>query len=142
MGIRSARWNDHDPSLGNSASDACQHANVWDEGVKSTYSNAINMHPCSDGFVHTAPVGSFAPNGFGLFDMIGNAWEWVQDCWNGTLAGMPANGAARVSGDCSRRVGRGGFWSSEPRGGRSASRSETDTGSRNSRVGFRVARTR
>ncbi len=127
---------------GNAAGGACDHANVWDESAKGTYSNAINLHPCSDGFVHTAPAGSFQPNRFGLYDMIGNAWEWTQDCWNQTLAGVPTNGAARLSGDCSRRVMRGGSWFSGPRSARPANRDGVDAGARSSDLGFRVARTR
>ncbi len=127
---------------GASADDACEHENVWDQGVKSTYPNAISMHACSDGFVHTSPVGSFRSNSFGLHDMIGNAWEWVQDCWNDTLAGMPDSGAARLSGDCSRRVGRGGSWFDNPGVARSANRDGDDPGSRYASIGFRVARSR
>ena len=127
---------------GNAAGGACDHANVWDESAKGTYSNAINLHPCSDGFVRTAPAGSFQPNRFGLYDVIGNVLEWVEDCWNGTLAEMPANGAARLSGDCSRRVGRGGSWADDPGLARPASRGRNGTGDRSDFLGFRVARTR
>lgn len=95
---------------GNVSGDACAHANVWDLSTKERYPNFGGHHPCPDGFTYTAPVGAFNANAFGLHDMIGNVWEWTQDCWNGTLAGMPANGAARLIGDCSRRVVRGGSW--------------------------------
>lgn len=126
---------------GNAAGDACAHANVWDMSVKQTYPNATNMHPCSDGFVHTAPVGAFTANAFGLHDMIGNVWEWTQDCRNGTLAGMPDNGSARMAGDCSQRVGRGGSWNDNPRVARSAYRAWGGTGIWTSYRGFRLART-
>ena len=63
----------------------------------------------------TAPVGSFAPNGFGLYDMHGNVWEWVEDCWNGSYAGAPSDGGAWRSGDCAKRVLRGGSWGGNPR---------------------------
>ena len=61
-----------------------------------------------DGFAETAPVGSFAANAFGLYDMLGNASEWVDDCWNETLAELPRYGAPHRGGPCGRRLLRGG----------------------------------
>ncbi len=89
----------------------------------------------------TAPVGSFAANGFGLYDMHGNVWEWVEDCYNNSYAAAPSDGSAWTSGDCSVRVLRGGSWSNRPRYLRSADRIRRVTSSRNSYNGFRVART-
>ena len=89
----------------------------------------------------TAPVGSFAANGFGLRDVHGNVWEWVQDCWNASYAGAPGDGSAWESGDCSERVVRGGSWSSGPRFLRAAYRSGNVAGNRFDNLGFRVART-
>ena len=88
----------------------------------------------------TAPVGSFAANGFGLHDVHGNVWEWVQDCWNDSYAGAPADGSAWEQGDCNIRVLRGGSWDYNPWSLRSADRYWITTGSRYSLVGFRVAR--
>ena len=62
----------------------------------------------------TAPVGSFAANAFDLYDMIGNVWEWTEDCWNASYKGAPSDGAPWTRGDCSRRVVRGGSWGSGP----------------------------
>ena len=88
----------------------------------------------------TAPVGSFGANGFGLHDVHGNVWEWVQDCWNGTYAGAPADGSAWEQGDCNARVVRGGSWNIFPWYLRSASRAGTLFVDRDYRLGFRVAR--
>ncbi len=70
----------------------------------------------------TAPVGSFSPNAWGLHDMHGNIWEWVQDCWHANYEGAPADGSAWESDDCSVRVLRGGAWNFRPRNVRAAYR--------------------
>ena len=81
----------------------------WGDGIGR---NRANCSGCGSRWDdrQTAPVGSFAANGFGLHDMHGNVWEWVADCWNGSYAGAPSDGSARESGNCSRRVLRGGAW--------------------------------
>lgn len=89
----------------------------------------------------TAPVGSFAANGWGLHDMHGNVFEWVEDCLNDGYGGAPADGSAWLSGNCSGRVLRGGSWLDLPSGLRAAIRSGIATGIRISILGFRVART-
>ena len=96
---------------------------------------------CGDQWEYTAPVGSFAPNAFGLYDMHGNVWEWVEDCSNGSYSGAPSNGIAWLSGNCAVRVLRGGSWISDPRNLRAADRIGNSTGIRVSLNGFRVART-
>ena len=58
----------------------------------------------------TVPVGSFGANAFGLHDVHGNVWEWVEDCWNDSYRGAPSDGSAWERGDCSSRVYRGGSW--------------------------------
>jgi formylglycine-generating enzyme required for sulfatase activity len=89
----------------------------------------------------TVAVGSFAPNAFGLHDMHGNVSEWVGDCWNETYHHAPTNGGVWRTGDCSRRVIRGGFWNSPPRELRVTYRDGTPTGRRDFNFGFRIART-
>ena len=89
----------------------------------------------------TVSVGTFPANGFGLHDVHGNVWEWVEDCWNKNYAGAPADGSAWLSGHCSKRVLRGGTLSSRPRDLRAANRNWFTTGFRFIIIGFRVART-
>ena len=90
----------------------------------------------------TTSVGTFAPNAFGLHDVHGNVWEWVEDCWHEDYEGAPRDGAAWTSGgDCGGRVLRGGSWNDAPRSLRSAARSWITTGHRDYFAGFRVART-
>jgi len=91
----------------------------------------------------TQPVGSYPANRWGLYDMHGNAWEWVQDCYHDSYAGAPKDGSEwRVScGESGRRVLRGGSWFNNPRFLRSASRDWYVAGVRDFNLGFRVART-
>jgi formylglycine-generating enzyme required for sulfatase activity len=102
-----------------------------------------NCKECSSGPLpdRTQPVNSFAANPFGLYNVHGNVWEWVEDCYHSDYAGAPSNGSAWISGDCDRRVVRGGGWYSAPADVRSARRlplSIPDTGNN---LGFRIART-
>ncbi len=90
----------------------------------------------------TVPVGSFPANGFGLHDMHGNVWEWVEDCQHSNYAGAPSDGSAWVAGGyCGDRVLRGGSWSDIPLDFHSADRSWGSDGLRKNEGGFRVART-
>ena len=91
-----------------------------------------------------APVGSFGPNPFGLYDMLGNVWQWTEDCWNDSYIGAPSDGRAWITGACDKRVMRGGSWSSLPVFIRSAARSGNDIKGCDfdyaNYAGFRVAR--
>ena len=96
----------------------------------------------SNARIKTFPVGSFPPNRFGLHDMHGNVYEWVEDCWHENYVGAPVNGSVWMSGgDCNKRVLRGGSCLSKPRDLRAANRDGDGTGDRYKDVGFRVART-
>ena len=119
-----------------------QTARYWgaSESGQCRYGNGYGDEaPCPDGYENVAPVGSFQPNAFGLYDVLGNVWEWTQDCWNDDYSGAPANGSAWGSGDCSVRVLRGGGWNDLNL--RSAVRIRHSAGIRTDAFGFRVART-
>jgi formylglycine-generating enzyme required for sulfatase activity len=89
---------------------------------------------------HTVATDASEPNPFGLLHVHGNVREWVEDCWNASLAGLPNDGSARTTGDCDSRVVRGGSWSDEPKDLRSATRSWEVMSERRAQIGFRVAR--
>ena len=126
---------------GKSVSKQCRHANGAGLEAKEHYSDWTWTVSCNDGHVHTSPVGSYKENNYGLHDVLGNVWEWVEDCWNEDYRGAPADGSAWESGDCSQRVLRGGSWDYDPRNLRSANRYWIDSGYRYFYLGFRVART-
>ena len=119
--------------------EACAAANVADESASERFPG-WSVHPCNDGYVFTAPVGAFAANGFGLNDMLGNVFEWVEDCWHDRYDGAPTNGSAWVGPGCSEREMRGGSWFTTPAFVRAAYRNRFEPGYRSSSVGFRVVR--
>ena len=126
---------------GDDPATACRQANGADASAKTKFAEWTVM-PCDDGHVFTAPVGTYAGNGFGLHDMSGNVSEWVEDCWHPNYAGAPVDGSAWVvGGDCSRRVARGGAWTSGARHLRAADRNHNGSMARNIINGFRIART-
>lgn len=96
--------------------------------------NRVNNGPTTD------PVGSYAANAWGLHDMHGNAWEWMQDCWTPHYKGAPADGSAWTAGDCSSRVVRGGSWYYDASWLRSPYRGKVGAASRTVNIGFRLAR--
>lgn len=89
----------------------------------------------------TLPVGSFEANPFGVHDMLGNAFEWVQDCWNDSHLGAPKDGEARLEGACKFRVMKGGSWVTYSEQVRAAKRTQYTTDYRYDDYGFRIART-
>jgi formylglycine-generating enzyme required for sulfatase activity len=102
----------------------------------------VNCNGCGSKWdnIQTSPVGSFAANAFGLFDMSGNVWQWAQDCYHDNYNGAPTDGSAWIGGDCPNRVIRGGSWFSFPQLLRSAGRYWSPDNSRGNLLGFRVGR--
>jgi formylglycine-generating enzyme required for sulfatase activity len=89
----------------------------------------------------TNPVGRKQPNSFGLYDMSGNVWEWVQDSWHDDYKGSPTDGVAWEDKLTNLRVVRGGSWGNDPRNVRAAYRNKSAVENRSNVIGFRLART-
>ncbi|MGO9472299.1 MAG: formylglycine-generating enzyme family protein, partial [Rhodomicrobium sp.] len=122
----------------------CDYANFADAALgraaKAQGANIATSDICDDGHVTPAPVGSYKPNAFGLYDMHGNVFQWTADCYANTYEAAPRDGASVATADCSLRVARGGSWNYSPVNARSAYRSRSTTGSRNDVLGFRAGR--
>ncbi len=115
----------------------------WGNGIKKDPKAMANCDGCGSPWDNkqSAPVGSFPANAFGLYDMHGNVWEWLEDCESENYNGAPTNGSARMDGNCNSHIVRGGAWDSAPQYIRSAYRNWNSTGGRYNVVGFRLART-
>jgi formylglycine-generating enzyme required for sulfatase activity len=117
-----------------------QTAYPWGDEIGTGNANCNGCGSQWDG-KQTAPVGSFAANAFGLHDMAGNVWQWVEDCYHDDYYGAPTDGSPWTTRDCGRRVLRGGAWVSLPRFLRAAIRSRVTPGLRYYVGGFRLGRT-
>jgi formylglycine-generating enzyme required for sulfatase activity len=126
--------------------EACTYANISDEarvaavkagifGVSAEIPNAFAGEPCNDGAVYTAPVGTYPANGFGLYDMLGNAWEMTTGC-----AEFAKLDNGKDSNFCLRRAPRGGSWLLGPKAARASNRSSIQFDHRNFTIGFRIAK--
>jgi formylglycine-generating enzyme required for sulfatase activity len=135
-------WGD-DPDGG------CEMANIFDlDGAERDKAfNFASWGPvnCSDGFGGVAPVGSKQPNAFGLYDMIGNVWEWNEDCsfrfYDPAAAAAVSGAAVQADGPCDRRAVRGGSWFSQISRNRLSFRGRDPESLASHIFGFRVALT-
>ncbi len=127
-------------SFGNDATDICRYANLADQAYARSFTGAQSVS-CDDKHANTAPVGSFPANAFGLHEMHGNVFEWVEDCYTDNYKDAPTDGSAAAEVKSCRRVVRGGSWNDPPGYPRSANRFRNATDVRSNYLGFRVGRT-
>ena len=115
-------------------------ARWWGDDIGSLNANCLGCGTWS-GILRTSPVDTFHPNRFGLFDMLGNVWEFTEDCRYETYEDAPNDGSARKDEQCGKIVIRGGAWDSNPFVLRSADRGYSKVDDAVNDTGFRVART-
>src|SRR5271169_2501890 len=124
---------------GNNPDDACKYANVADISAKKRWKNWTAFY-CDDKFLVSSPVGSFQPNEFGLYDMLGNVWQWVEDVYNSSAyTRLPKNNPV-YTGSGEYRVERGGCWSNGPLGIRVSNRVPLTPTFGHHALGFRLVR--
>ena len=107
-GTKTARY------WGDRAEDGCAYENMADRSLKKAVPDLVTTD-CDDKQVVTAPVGTFKPNPWELYDILGNVAEWVEDCYVGDYKEAPRDGSAVATDDCAGRVVRGGSWGNDPR---------------------------
>jgi formylglycine-generating enzyme required for sulfatase activity len=122
---------------GDNIDDGCAYENIADMSLKKADPGKVVAN-CDDGYANTAPVGSFKPNPWQLYDTLGNVAEWVEDCYVDNYRDTPTDGRPNMEGPCSNRVLRGGSWSWLSR---AASRTHYSSDSRYGNMGFRVTQT-
>ncbi len=128
-------WSDDDK--------ACNYSNVSDFSRASMHGLEIsskNIFPCEDGYTYSSQVATYEPNQYGLYDTIGNVWEWTYDCWNSSYTNVDSNGGPRLDGNCNNRVYRGGAWGNLPTLVRAAKRLTDPSHYRYYNLGFRISR--
>jgi formylglycine-generating enzyme required for sulfatase activity len=134
---------------GSDAAEGCRFANGFDQTAMAAYAGidtsgfkVFDPLPCSDGWLNTAPIGSLAPNRFGVYDMIGNVSEWIEDCHSASHDALSSSGAPpAVAGACSQRIAKGGSWGTLAHNLRIAERFPYEPAHRDDSIGIRVAKT-
>jgi formylglycine-generating enzyme len=133
---------------GNDAAQGCPFANTFDRTMMATYAGmdttgykVFDPMDCADGRLNTSPVGSLQPNAFGVYDIIGNVAEWVEDCYTATRDRLSESGAPSSETPCARRLVKGGSWGTLAHNVRIAERVPYPGTHRDDSIGIRVART-
>lgn len=117
----------------------CRYANVPDASLKAVAPMYTTLD-CNDGYWDLAPVGQFEPNAFGVYDITGNVWEWLADCYEPSYANAPTDGSALIVEGCEVRSIRGGSAAYDLSSLRAADRSDDPPDALYDGIGFRVAR--
>jgi formylglycine-generating enzyme required for sulfatase activity len=127
---------------GDNIDEGCAYENIGDQNLKKVEPEILPLFAnCDDGHVETAPVGSFKPNPWGLYDMLGNVTAWTEDCYVDNYRDTLRDGSANTIGACETRVVRGGSWYNSLRYDRAANRNYFAPVTRLNIIGFRLART-
>jgi len=125
--------------FGSDPEQLCKYGNVPDATLKALAPTLTTL-ACNDRYWGLAPIGQFEPNAFGIYDMTGNVWEWLADCYEASYANAPADGSPLLRDNCDARSIRGGSWGYDLSSLRSADRSDDPPDLLYDGIGFRVAR--
>jgi formylglycine-generating enzyme len=120
--------------------DGCAYENMSDQSLRAGLPGAV-IHGCDDNEPTTMQVGAFKPNPWGLYDMLGNVAEWVEDCYTADYSQARTDGRPMIVEPCPARVIRGGSWLKFPKNLRAANRVSGSPDFRSYTIGLRVART-
>ncbi|MFM9488388.1 dihydropyoverdine dehydrogenase [Pseudomonas monachiensis] len=113
----------------------------FDPGTEYSIATHANTYGPTDGYSYSSPVGSYPANAFGLYDMHGNVYEWIADCYHPDYVGAPTDGSAWTEPNCDTLRIRGNDWGEAPVFSRSGNRNDIDPQTRGDWIGFRVVRT-
>lgn len=140
-GTQTARWWGNDIGVGNANCNGCYKSEP--SRGPAIVNGVLIYPPCRDTPPPplTVPVDRFPANPFGLYDVLGNAGQWTEDCWSESYKSAPADGGARTGGNCRKRALRGSAWSGSPWTSRAASRGGISVDMGYNTAGFRVAKT-